>query len=334
VGVSAVVWRSAVSQGEGDVSIGETLAEARRQASLTVPQVSDQTRIKETIISDIEGDDYSALRGDQDVRGCIRSIAQAVGTDPDPLIREYDRAQLGQQASPDTATEPITFTRMGEWLWRAWFALVALAAVGLWFVAFQYLAGSRHAVTGAPLARAHPVAHHHPGYRGQAPSAPMPSLKTTAPGPALARTLTPASAAAFGPYGDGQGDDGDQAPLAIDGNPGTAWHTSWYTTAHFGNLYPGTGLLVDMGRSTTITAAQITLGPAHGAGFQLRVGATPALADLFPAAHAANAGGLVRLRLAKPAYGRYVLIWFTSLPPDPAGTFQASVYNLRLKGQA
>jgi hypothetical protein len=33
-----------VSQGEGDVSIGETLAEARRQASLTVPQVSDQTR--------------------------------------------------------------------------------------------------------------------------------------------------------------------------------------------------------------------------------------------------------------------------------------------------
>lgn len=141
----------------------------------------------------VEGDDYSALQGDQDVRGCSRSIAQAVGTDPDPLIREYDRAQLGQQASPDTATEPITFTRMGEWLWRDWFAL---AAVGLWFVAFQSLAGSRLAVTSAPLARAHPVAHHHPGYRGQAPAAPMPSPKTTALGLALTRTLTPASATA------------------------------------------------------------------------------------------------------------------------------------------
>jgi hypothetical protein len=25
------------------------------------------------------------------------------------------------------------------------------------------------------------------------------------------------------------------------------WHADWYTTARFGNLYPGTGLLVDMG---------------------------------------------------------------------------------------
>jgi hypothetical protein len=40
------------------------------------------------------------------------------------------------------------------------------------------------------------------------------------------------------------------------------------------------------------------------------------------------------MRLATPAHGRYVLIWFTRLPPDPAGTFQASVYNLRLEGRA
>jgi hypothetical protein len=42
----------------------------------------------------------------------------------------------------------------------------------------------------------------------------------------------------------------------------------------------------------------------------------------------------VRLRFAQPVRGRYVLIWFTSLPLDPAGTFLASVYNLRLEGQA
>ena len=146
--------------------------------------------------------------------------------------------------------------------------------------------------------------------------------------------LTPASAAAFGPYGNGQGDDVDGASLAVDANPATAWHTDWYTTAHFGNLYPGTGLLVDLGRPTTITAVQITLGRVHGAGLQLRVGATPTLAELLPVAHAADTGGVVRLRLTTPAHGRYVLIWFTSLPPGPAGTFQASVYNVRLEGQA
>jgi len=30
---------------------------------------------------------------------------------------------------------------------------------------------------------------------------------------------------------------------------------------------------------------------------------------------------------------RYVLIWFTRLPPDTSGTFQASVANVALQGQ-
>ena len=57
----------------------------------------------------------------------------------------------------------------------------------------------------------------------------------------------------------------------------------------------------------------------------MRADAAPALADLPPVAQAASAASVVHLRLPTPAHGRYVLIWFTSLPPDPAGTFQASV---------
>ena len=72
------------------MSIGEALAEARHRAGLTVTQVSQQTRIRETIIRDIESDDYSACGGDFYARGHIRSIARVVGTDPAPLIREYD----------------------------------------------------------------------------------------------------------------------------------------------------------------------------------------------------------------------------------------------------
>ena len=44
--------------------IGETLAQARQQAGLTVAQVSARTRIRETIIRGIEDDDYSACGGD------------------------------------------------------------------------------------------------------------------------------------------------------------------------------------------------------------------------------------------------------------------------------
>jgi len=72
------------------VPIGEALAEARQQAGLTIGQVSERTRIRETIIRGIEDDDYSACGGDFYARGNIRSIAKAIGADSEPLIREYD----------------------------------------------------------------------------------------------------------------------------------------------------------------------------------------------------------------------------------------------------
>src|SRR2546423_15160924 len=75
---------------EAGVSIGESLAEARRQAGLTIGKVSHQTRIRESIIRDIEQDDFSACGGDFYARGHIRSIAAVVGTDPVPLISADD----------------------------------------------------------------------------------------------------------------------------------------------------------------------------------------------------------------------------------------------------
>ena len=72
------------------MGIGETLAEGRRQAGLTITQVSQRTRIRESIIRGIEQGDFSACGGDFYARGHIRSIASAVGIDPVPLIKEYD----------------------------------------------------------------------------------------------------------------------------------------------------------------------------------------------------------------------------------------------------
>jgi len=135
---------------------------------------------------------------------------------------------------------------------------------------------------------------------------------------------------AFAPRGESDGDNPQLAKFAIKGNPATAW----YTTASLVNLGPGTGLLLDMSRLVTITGAQITLGSIPGADFQLRPVAAPALADLPPIARTTDAGGVVRLRVAPPVRGRYVLIWFTRLPADPSGTFQAIISNITLDGLA
>jgi hypothetical protein len=212
-------------------------------------------------------------------------------------------------------------------------ALVLVLVVVLGFVMYRLLAGS------PPTAGKQAAAQHHARQGGASPApaashaaaAPSTAPAPSAPPAAPVRTLTPVSATAFGPGG---GDNPQRAHLAIDGNRGSGWHSDWYTSARFGNLYPGTGLLLNMGRAVTITRVQVNLGRVSGAAFQVRVGTRPAMAQLRPVARAGNAGGVVRLRLGRPAHGRYVLLWFTRLPVDSAGTFQAGVYNVRLAGHA
>ena len=75
------------------MSIGETLAQARRGSGLTVAEVSQRTRIRETLVKGIERDDYSGCGGDFYTRGHIRAIARVVGADPEALIEEYDAAR-------------------------------------------------------------------------------------------------------------------------------------------------------------------------------------------------------------------------------------------------
>ena len=90
------------------MSIGDTLAQAREKAGLTVTEVSERTRIRAVIIADIEHDDYSSSMGDFYARGNIRDIARVVGIDPAPLIEDYDAAQTAtpelQPGMPPGAT--------------------------------------------------------------------------------------------------------------------------------------------------------------------------------------------------------------------------------------
>jgi len=145
------------------------------------------------------------------------------------------------------------------------------------------------------------------------------------------RSLRPRSAQAFDPYG--RPDNDQLAPLAIDRSLATAWQTDWYASPAFGNLQPGTGLMLDMGRVVTITGAQILLAAPRGADFQLRAGMSAgSLGDLPVLAEQTGAGGWVRIRLSAPVHARYVVIWFTRLPADSPGTFQVSVFDVRLEG--
>jgi hypothetical protein len=161
----------------------------------------------------------------------------------------------------------------------------------------------------------------------QAPASPPPSVT-----PVAVQALAPASVAAFGPAGRADGDNPQDAAFAVAGNAARPWYSQWYATPRFGALKSGTGLLLDMGRTVTVSSVRLSLGSRSGARIQLRAGSKPLPAWLPRVATAANAGGTVQLRPAAPVQVRYVLIWFTKLPPDNAGHYQAAVYRITVQG--
>jgi Helix-turn-helix domain len=318
------------------MSIGATVAKARRDAGLTVAEVSERTRIRETIIRGIEQDDYSACGGDFYARGHLRSIAAVVGADAAALVGEYDATvRAPEEITAAEALQPMLPIGSGGGRgpdeprgprrvnWTAVLGLALLAVVA--FIGYELATGgSGHAPAAA-------------GGHGRPPAAqPRPTVTRAATSPATpsVTTLTPVSAVAFGPGGTAQGDNPQNARLALAGNPATPWHTSWYATARFGDLRTGTGLLLDLGRPVTVTSARITLGSIPGADVELRAGNVPTLAGLQTVATATNAGSVLQLQPAGPVRARYLLIWFTLLPPDGSGTYQADISGVSLKGEA
>jgi hypothetical protein len=148
-----------VEQWRRGVRVGEALAEARGQAGLTVAEVSQRTRIKEPIIRGIEDDDYSACGGDFYARGNIRSIAKAVGADPEPLICEYDVAHRAPGVlSAVSLDELLARGQAPGRRRRTWVAVLGLALLAaLGFVGSKFLAGSPHAASSPPVAADHAV---------------------------------------------------------------------------------------------------------------------------------------------------------------------------------
>jgi hypothetical protein len=501
--------------------IGPALTEARTEAGMTVEDVSERTRIRRTIITDIERDDYTSCGGDFYARGHIRAIAKVVGADPVPLIKEYDadvaaRDSIELQTGPDpktwlqaggradallwqpaavpepgeggapaglgnfsppakagldapasqdsTATQFVIGDQATQFLRGDWAAagprdsggqetapqpilpsgpplssagvvgparvarpagafrasaadalrggaagasqagaaamqwagtrirqartqlaarparsaqarsaqpqsgqqlsgqvrdaavelrragaeavqrlsrlrtadqsasrvvgVAAIALAALILILYGIFSGPAH---GSARPAAPPK--HHPAPARQHP-VPAPSASAASrPVSAPAAALRPADVRAFGPAGPADGDNRPSAALALSPR-GAGWHSNWYTTARFGGLQSGTGLLVDMGKAVTVSRVTVRLGPARGAAVQLRAGAAVALAALRPVASASGDGGTLVLAPRAPVHARYLLIWFTRLPPDSAGTYQATVNGISVTGSA
>ncbi len=169
--------------------------------------------------------------------------------------------------------------------------------------------------------------------------------RSAPPAASAVAVLTPQSAHGFDPLNTPAQDSGNendnQAPLAIDNNPKTAWQSQYYFgNPVFGGYKSGSGLILDMGSPVHLASVQVQFGPVPGADVSIEVGNSnvrnPATLHSFTTvAQATNIGGTYTFQAKGTATGRYVLIWFTKLPPRTAGSqkqFMAEIFNIVVRG--
>jgi hypothetical protein len=163
---------------------------------------------------------------------------------------------------------------------------------------------------------------------------------TTRPIQPSAALLTPASAHGFDPYNlKDTGKENDQsAAAAIDGSPATAWTSQYYFSAKFGGLKPGSGLILDLGHPVRLTSVRVQFGAIPGANVRIEIGdsnsyAPATVGAMTTVARAADVSGVYTFPVHSSATGRYVLIWFTKLPPMASGhNYMAEIFNVVLQG--
>jgi eukaryotic-like serine/threonine-protein kinase len=117
----------------------------------------------------------------------------------------------------------------------------------------------------------------------------------------------------YDPRGDGsEGVLGRQtAPRATDGNPSTYWSTETYNTQDWGNLKSGLGLVLDAGRTVTLSKVTVaTMTPGFVA--QIEVGNTPGSFAVDSSSQ--TVGSRTTFTLSGKS-GRYWMVWLSRLGP-------------------
>jgi cytoskeletal protein RodZ len=161
------------------MTIGSELREAREQRGISLREISERTKIRQSVLRAIESDDFEGLPGSVIMRGFLKLYAREVGLNPDDVGRRYtaqaaESAADGQQETASSGTE----TAHGDDSFAtalvrraAAGVLVAIALAGVSYVAWR--------MTAAPPSDS-PTA--------TTPAAPAPAAAPPPPAPQAAGT--------------------------------------------------------------------------------------------------------------------------------------------------
>jgi hypothetical protein len=180
-------------------------------------------------------------------------------------------------------------------------AIVAVATLVLLAVVVAFALGSREAADDSP-------------------AAPTPTPSEEAP----PEELEVAAVQDFDPDDQGGGENPDQAPLATDGDPATAWETKTYFDGPVLAPYrSGVGLSLDLGEEVEVSQVEVSL---VGGPYDVQVlaapdgGEAPTTTDgLVTLDTLSGVRNRVTLTAEEPVTTRHLVVWLTALAPTDGG---------------
>ena len=160
--------------------LGETLRAAREDQGLGLEEIAEQTRVPLRHLQAIERDDHDALPALPYTIGFVKTLARAIGVDPDAAAAQY-RAETSKvpHVPQVVQLEPVDESRVPpRWLVAAVLALIVAIIAGVWAYGEGYFASAPQTPPEAAIAEAQPVT---PQVAEQAPPAPLPEDATAPP---------------------------------------------------------------------------------------------------------------------------------------------------------
>lgn len=148
------------------MSLGSSLREVRKSSGYSIAELSARTRIPESVIEDLEQDNFSTCGGAAYARGHIRNIANICGADVENLLSLFEsqtiplNKSIRELLNDNNVTKPKAIKRPLSWksLAGVLTGLVGLALFGGFIISSSNSPQTNSPTTTVPSSETGPVA--------------------------------------------------------------------------------------------------------------------------------------------------------------------------------
>lgn len=136
----------------------------------------------------------------------------------------------------------------------------------------------------------------------------------------------------FDPFGPDHSEKPAEIGKTYDSSAATYWQTDFYLSSRLGNLKPGVGVILDLGKVQKV--GKVTVAFVGDTSVELRAAdsattSEPTSFDAYPKV-TEGSGSTVTLKPGKSLMTRYLLVWLTKLPLDDEGKYRGRVGDIKV----